>query len=1073
VANDNLPNGVRNLLASQGKTFVSLETEASGNDNTFVFETDDYTQDSRAVAVQMAVDTINESQNIHKLSQQQSLIRITQDNGKPVRITNGGPGSDNSFAATLGASELLGATNTAGIRRFETTSNSEQFSNIDNSFEVIKGNAEPTSDKQKNYISLLASYNNDRDKSLLAKAVVEVQDKNNRFSQENKFLIDGQKENETGVNVIPIQNIPGQHTPQVWPNTAQGTEVQLKNLKNLGLQLLLKASGEVYVPIDIDNVGEAVAAKAASLVVPGYVRLGAKLPMSNIEVDGIISEINPEFSKNKSPTISGVPAMSHGSYNNPLAPFDSFDSRSSAAGTAALVATVAGIVRALAITVDTSQKANTILNTVFGANSRSFLNASYVPKKNDFIKCVTRGFEQFFAIEGDNVLEQAGNGLRSFNAQPGYYNVILRGIVRLVQYDIINNGLTAADLLTAGIGRDTAGFGAAVNRDLDVNRNVGLTNDPTNVLNIVREFANSKLFGFINVLAQMGDIAITRENAGLKIESTDNPLEVGPSMVDNILDFVEEDEAKFGSGYLLRRTNRINPASLIMKNRLSETAGEAIGQKSPLAWGSSTTPSTYLLPQSIINAAEAMGDTGGSKIKSKLSGISGIVQDRSKNRLPGELVDKIEELLDASYMPFYFHDLRTNEIISFHAFLESITDNFAAEYNEQTAYGRIGKIYTYKNTDRTISLSFMTVAVNEQDFEDMWWKINKLITMVYPQYTAGRTIETEGSKFIQPFSQIPSASPLIRLRLGDLLKTNYSKFNIARMFGLGESENLFKIGTATQQTNQQTRPNPEEERVRADIRSRLERGDFQIGDKFVFLRKEAMQIETIRRGRRGQFSEQRVELFDILPPDAPPPGAIGTITQIRNSDHKQYKASFEETGTRDILIDISGRSGSTTTVGVDQTYLEQKVREQLPNQSTNNPNQSESQTQSNADAITNFFSNENNPILKSFGTVRGKGMPGFIKSIDFDWAEAMWETTNGSKAPKSCKISITFAPIWDINPGLDSNGYSTSPVYGVGGASNAHKSITNEGASTGGPLLIANSAKYSGGGNNDPQGGLE
>jgi hypothetical protein len=32
----------------------------------------------------------------------------------------------------------------------------------------------------------------------------------------------------------------------------------------------------------------------------------------------------------------------------------------------------------------------------------------------------------------------------------------------------------------------------------------------------------------------------------------------------------------------------------------------------------------------------------------------------------------------------------------------------------------------------------------------------------------------------------------------------------------------------------------------------------------------------------------------------------------------------------------------------------------------------------------------------------------------------------------SVKISIEFAPIFDLNPGLDANGFMTSPVYNTG-----------------------------------------
>ena len=53
-------------------------------------------------------------------------------------------------------------------------------------------------------------------------------------------------------------------------------------------------------------------------------------------------------------------------------------------------------------------------------------------------------------------------------------------------------------------------------------------------------------------------------------------------------------------------------------------------------------------------------------------------------------------------------------------------------------------------------------------------------------------------KFIQPFSQIPTASPMIRLRVGDVIKSNYSKFGLARLFGLGQGAEAFNIQEAAQ-----------------------------------------------------------------------------------------------------------------------------------------------------------------------------------------------------------------------------------------------------------------------------------
>ena len=82
-----------------------------------------------------------------------------------------------------------------------------------------------------------------------------------------------------------------------------------------------------------------------------------------------------------------------------------------------------------------------------------------------------------------------------------------------------------------------------------------------------------------------------------------------------------------------------------------------------------------------------------------------------------------------------------------------------------------------------------------------------------------------------------------------------------------------------------------------------------------------------------------------------------------------------------------------------------------------------------------FLSVEQNPIFKSFESVKGKGLAGFITSLNFDWINetTVWETNGlNNRAPKLCKVNVHFAPIHDIAPGIDSNGFNRAPIYSVG-----------------------------------------
>ena len=51
---------------------------------------------------------------------------------------------------------------------------------------------------------------------------------------------------------------------------------------------------------------------------------------------------------------------------------------------------------------------------------------------------------------------------------------------------------------------------------------------------------------------------------------------------------------------------------------------------------------------------------------------------------------------------------------------------------------------------------------------------------------------------------------MIRVRIGDVIKSNYSRFGLARLFGLGQSPDVFNIDQPTETSSQQSGPDPAE-----------------------------------------------------------------------------------------------------------------------------------------------------------------------------------------------------------------------------------------------------------------------
>ena len=292
--------------------------------------------------------------------------------------------------------------------------------------------------------------------------------------------------------------------------------------------------------------------------------------------------------------------------------------------------------------------------------------------------------------------------------------------------------------------------------------------------NSVDEFAsllNDKIIKFINVLAVIGDASL---------KSTDGL---------SISDFINQ-----GKGRIRDPNSHIDSLGNIVSKSRKHSRKMSKGQ---LAWAQNETPSMYLLPVNIIRASAIMdqgvqspnpftGMIGSTLAENTYFGVNA---DKTAARIPQEVVKTLEDKLDAEYVPFYVQDLRTNEIISFHAFLNSLSDTFNTQFSPSPGYGRMDPVQMYNTTSRTVSVSFTIVATSKEDFNSMWYKINKITTLFYPQWTQGTKVVSEDnpdSVFIQPFSQVLGASPLVRLRVGDVIKSNYSKFNLSRVFGIGD-----------------------------------------------------------------------------------------------------------------------------------------------------------------------------------------------------------------------------------------------------------------------------------------------
>lgn len=272
------------------------------------------------------------------------------------------------------------------------------------------------------------------------------------------------------------------------------------------------------------------------------------------------------------------------------------------------------------------------------------------------------------------------------------------------------------------------------------------------------------------------------------------------------------------------------------------------GKSAPVSYAMGYLPALHLVP-------DGAGQIYGTLLDKSNNKKIGITKHAGKNRFTPEQVSTIESVLDAEYMPFYFQDLRTNEVIPFHAFIDELSDSYSVEFEKASGYGRLDDVQMYRKTKRSVSLAFHVVSTNDDDFDYMWWQINKLTTLAYPQWSAGTRLTSDNIKFTQPFSQIMTASPIIRIRLGDLIRSNYSRFNLKRTFGYQDTENQQVTDSAAL-----SRVNYE---VIDPISTAIIKEDGTVGDSINLGKGTRLSLDNFRLQDFKLEDGKRVRIYDL------------------------------------------------------------------------------------------------------------------------------------------------------------------------------------------------------------------
>ena len=505
---------------------------------------------------------------------------------------------------------------------------------------------------------------------------------------------------------------------------------------------------------------------------------------------------------------------------------------------------------------------------------------------------------------------------------------------------------------------------------------------------------DDKIMKFTNYLAMIGDIGTAAGHAG-NIAFPENKVPL--HQVGNFPTLRTIGGRKRGSKTTSRLALTETPSLMLIPNNIATI-------KHNLKEYGVDENSTYA---DISGENSLWYDTKNKDIKKE---IGNKYQSSTHNRFTPDQVRMVEDQLEGEHMPFYIHDLRTNEIISFHAFLTSLSDSYTGEWSAQKGFGRLEAAQIYGGGSRSIGLGFTMVAMNPEDFDEMYYKINKLTTLVYPQWSEGTLMDSGDSTFIQPFSQVPTASPLCRVRVGDLFTSNYSKVAMARMMGIG-NEN-FKY---TEPDGKPASP--------AEVE---EEGKLSVDDKIK--KERAIKWKPFLRA--------------LIKEGYNPPEVKEIREKYQDNPH-QFKTQFHDRG---------DQSFSTVHVGPLNQFIKFEADNKnlyLSNSVAIPPSTGLSNMAPMLGAggdpkgIASLFSAEANPILKSFHSSMGRGIAVAITGITFDWKlnSAPWELQAGNRAPRMCDVQLSIIPIHDITPGLDHQGINRAPIYKVGSKS---KSLTGD-----------------------------
>jgi len=319
---------------------------------------------------------------------------------------------------------------------------------------------------------------------------------------------------------------------------------------------------------------------------------------------------------------------------------------------------------------------------------------------------------------------------------------------------------------------------------------------------------------------------------------------------------------------------------------------------------------------------------------------------------------------------------------------------------------------------------------------------------------------------------------MIRLRVGNLVSSNYSKFNLAGIFGLNDpaaylngrdvngNEPERRKAAADGKKQKDAAAAAEATTAAAAAKALQEESNLKFTQGYFHLctaggsyGSEGKSINPQTYGLAAEVQSVEGNVFRIkfvkYTPTTPPPGK--KVAQEYAQKHAKYDVALRQQKVFDIsktifqcseecdlgeltaeskarlsaalpaLKDNTTAANAAANVAAAANAAAQAAQSPATQPDSTNP------VGKYVDEVKKFLDENKNAIVRSFKSAGGKGLAGFIESMNFDWYQGTtWDTDKNRLAPKMCKVTINFTPVHDISPGLDSNGYDRAPVYRIG-----------------------------------------